>query len=135
MVDGAHNSSGVAALRDSLGKLFPGEKFCFIMGVLSDKDYEEMTEMLLPMAVEFRTVTVESSRALDAEALAESIRKKGVKAEAIGKVSSAIFDVKEGDTGRKTVAFGSLYFVGALIAARQKHWAEKLQNRYRSDGL
>ncbi len=120
MVDGAHNCSGVAALRDSLMGLFPGEKFCFVMGVLADKDYEEMTELLLPLAAEFRTVTVESSRALHAEALAESIRKKGIKAEAIGEVSDAVFDIKSGDTGIKTVAFGSLYFIGALIAARQK---------------
>ena len=42
LVDGAHNSSGVCALRDSLAALFPGEKFCFIMGVMADKDYEEM---------------------------------------------------------------------------------------------
>lgn len=115
LVDGAHNVSGVRALRKSLEHLFPGETFRFVMGVLADKDYEEMAGVLLPLAEEFLTVTVESSRALDAEALAQSIRKKGVRAQAVGTVSGEIFSAG-GGAGRKTVAFGSLYFVGSLIA-------------------
>ena len=42
--------------------LYPGEKFHFIMGVMADKDYEEMIEELLPLALDFKTVTVESPR-------------------------------------------------------------------------
>ena len=32
LVDGAHNSNGVDALRESLMQMYPGEKFCFFMG-------------------------------------------------------------------------------------------------------
>ena len=38
LVDGAHNSNGVEALKESLILLFPGEKFHFIMGVMADND-------------------------------------------------------------------------------------------------
>ena len=62
IVDGAHNSNGVTALRDSLVQMYPGEKFHFYMGVMADKDYEEMVELLLPLAKDFVTVTPESDR-------------------------------------------------------------------------
>ena len=76
MVDGAHNGNGVAALAESLRTLFPGEKFHFVMGVMADKNYEEMIEELLPLALDFKTVTVESERALAAQELSEKIRAK-----------------------------------------------------------
>ena len=69
LVDGAHNSNGVEALRESLVALFPGEKFHFIMGVMADKDYETMIGELLPLAIDFTTCTVECERALQALSL------------------------------------------------------------------
>lgn len=113
LVDGAHNSNGVAALRDSLAAMFPNEKFHFIMGVMADKDYEKMIEELLPLAADFKTVTVESSRALQAEELAECIRKRGVAAESCKDLRRCL-SLEEGDHEKKTVAFGSLYFIGEI---------------------
>ena len=121
MVDGAHNSNGVSALKNSLMTLFPGEKFHFIMGVMADKDYEEMIEELLPLAVDFTTITVESERALQAEDLAECIQKKGVKAEC-AKELLALLAPEMGDSKAKTIAFGSLYFIGEI---------KSLQNLYK----
>lgn len=113
LVDGAHNSDGVAALKNSLVQLFPDEKFHFIMGVMADKDYEEMVEVLLPLALDFTTVTVESKRALQAEVLAAYIQKRGVSAKC-----ASIFEClkMEKDWTEKTVAFGSLYFIGEIEA-------------------
>ena len=59
MVDGAHNSNGIHALRTSLEELYPEEKFHFVMGVMADKDYEKMIGELLPIAMDFVTVTGE----------------------------------------------------------------------------
>lgn len=115
LVDGAHNSNGVKALKESLTELFPKEKFHFVMGVMADKDYEEMIEMLLPLAYDFKTVTVESTRALQADALAECIRKKGVPAVCCQSLEQALPDF--GSTSdEKTIAFGSLYFIGDIEA-------------------
>ena len=121
LVDGAHNSCGIKALRDSLCRLWPDEKFCFIMGVMADKDYEKMVDLLLPLATDFITITPESSRALQADALAEYIKKQGVLARSLEHVDD-IFLIPE--SGRKTVAFGSLYFVGELEAVVQKRCRE-----------
>ncbi len=113
MVDGAHNSHGVAALKESLTALFPGEKFHFIMGVMADKDYENMIAELLPLAIDFVTVTVGNSRSLSAEKLAECIRKKGIPARSKAELKEALAEVTS-DRKEKTIAFGSLYFIGEI---------------------
>ena len=113
MVDGAHNSNGSRALTESLRKLYPDEKFHFVMGVMADKDYEKMVEELLPLAIDFVTVTPESSRALQAESLAEKIRSNGIPARSIASVAEVLSLPKEGE---KTIALGSLYFIGELEA-------------------
>lgn len=115
MVDGSHNTSGVSALKKSLEVLFAGEKFHFVMGVMADKAYEEMIEILLPLALDFKTVTVESKRAMQAEKLAECIRNKGVQAECAEDLRSCL-SAEHGDRLHKTIAFGSLYFVGEIEA-------------------
>lgn len=113
MVDGAHNAHGVTALKKSLMALFPGEKFHFIMGVMADKDYEDMIAELLPLAIDFTTVTVRYSRSLEAERLAECIRKMGVKAAGKASLEEALKEVTK-ERKEKTIAFGSLYFVGEI---------------------
>lgn len=137
MIDGAHNSHGVLALASSLKALYPNEKFHFIMGVMADKDYEEMIEVLLPLAIDFITVTPESNRALQSKDLAECIQKKGVKAryaedmEAVIRPllplknrfekNTTVISKDSGETHiylpcseHKIIAFGSLYFIGAI---------------------
>ena len=127
MIDGAHNSNGVWALRESLRELYPDEKFHFIMGVMADKDYEEMIEVLLPLAIDFVTVTPESNRALQSKDLAECIRRKGVEARYVDDMEEVIRPLLPNRTvsnqnfteikvqeSEKTVAFGSLYFIGAI---------------------
>ncbi len=123
MIDGAHNPDGVHALAESLKTLYPNEKFHFIMAVMADKDYETMIEELIPLAYDFVTVTPEYSRALQAKELAECITKKGVKATYAQSLEEVIMpllpkntDVKDNKLQEKTVAFGSLYFIGEIEA-------------------
>ena len=113
MVDGAHNSNGIHALKTSLMKLYPDEKFHFVMGVMADKDYETMIGELLSLAIDFVTVTPESSRALQAESLAEKIRSQGIPARSMASVADVLTLPR---VGEKTIALGSLYFIGELEA-------------------
>lgn len=143
MIDGAHNSHGVLALANSLKELYPDEKFHFIMGVMADKDYEEMIEALLPLAIDFVTVTPESNRALQSKDLAECIQKKGVKARYAENMEAVIHPLlpqkntennitkiakNSGETHiylpaseHKIIAFGSLYFIGAIEAMLEEN--------------
>lgn len=118
MIDGAHNSHGVMALAKSLSSLYPGEKFHFIMGVLADKDYEAMVADILPLALDVVTVTPQSSRALQGEQLARVIRKKGVPAQNRDSIDQILtpFVKKQSEEcpEGKTIALGSLYFIGDI---------------------
>ncbi len=109
LIDGAHNGHGVHALAESLKELYPDEKFRFIMGVLADKDYKQMVKEILPLAESVTTVTPDSGRALQGETLAEYIRSYGVFAENTEQMQEAFFQIRD-----KTVAFGSLYFIGEI---------------------
>ncbi len=113
LADGAHNGNGVLALKNSLEHIYPGEKFHFVMGVMADKDYDKMVELLLPLAEDFLTVTPESSRALQGEELAGYIRNRGIPARSLTNVQE-VFENLAG-SGRN-IAFGSLYFIGELKA-------------------
>ena len=115
LVDGAHNSNGVEALVRSLMALFPGEKFHFVMGVMEDKDYERMVELLLPLALDFATVTVGDARAFDARRLAAHIKRQGVFAGSVGSIKDHLLP-ERCDRAHKTVALGSLYFIGEVLS-------------------
>lgn len=111
MVDGAHNSNGIHALRTSLEQMYPQERFHFVMGVMADKDYEEMIEELLPLAIDFVTVTPETNRALQGEELAVRIRKRGIPARSVRNIEEVPYLLSEKE---KNIALGSLYFIGEL---------------------
>ena len=111
MVDGAHNSNGIHALRTSLEQMYPQERFHFVMGVMADKDYEEMIEELLPLAIDFVTVTPETNRALQGEELAVKIRKRGIPARSVRNIEEVPHLLSEKE---KNIALGSLYFIGEL---------------------
>lgn len=143
LIDGAHNAHGVHALAESLKSLYPNEKFHFIMAVMADKDYEDMIQELLPLAIDFVTVTPESNRALQAKDLAECIESKGVKASYSNNMEAVIrpllpqekvsrINQDDGETPiylagncHKTVAFGSLYFIGAIEEMLDKYTAQE----------
>ena len=118
MVDGAHNSNGIHALKTSLIVRYPSEKFHFVMGVMADKDYENMIVELLPLAIDFVTVTPDCERALQAEQLAQQIKERGIPAKSVKNVRDVLMLPVEGE---KTIALGSLYFIGELKAL----WRER----------
>ena len=88
------------------------------MGVLADKDYRAMAELILPFAQKVTAVTPENKRALQAKTLASYIRKAGIKAsceENLAEVFAPFFTKQtETNSDLRTVAFGSLYFIGEI---------------------
>ncbi len=122
MVDGAHNPQGVKALADTLKRRYPGEKFHFFTGVLSDKDYRSMMKEMLPLADSFDTVSVDNLRTLEGEKLAKLIRSHGITAnyhKDIKKAMHMVLSYQEDHTAG-VVAFGSLYFIGEILGIWKK---------------
>ena len=118
LLDGAHNPQGIRALSESLRAKWPGERFIFVMGVLSDKDYGDMIGPLVEIADHFIATGVsEMPRALAPEELSKVISRAGASCEvcpvAREAVKRAAGEAKE--KGLKVVACGSLYMIGELL--------------------
>ncbi len=115
LLDGGHNPQCAEALAESLGGLLPGKRAVFLLGVLADKDYPRMMELLLPLASEFVCLTPLSPRALSAEKLAAYLTERGAKARSCTGIDEGLRAalLAAGEDGA-VVAFGSLYLAGAL---------------------
>ncbi len=114
LIDGAHNPSGVNALYTSLIAEFPNERFSFIMAVMADKDYAEMAEIIKPVAERIYTVTVESERALQAKALADTLTANGINAISCDSYQEALQFAS--NQSERIIVLGSLYFVGEILS-------------------
>ena len=112
ILDGGHNSQCAKALAENLDAYVPDKKLTFIFGVLADKDYNEMLDIICPYAGEFICVTPESERALKAEELCCIIADMGFKARSVRNAAEAVRMCL--DEQRDTVAFGSLYMAGDI---------------------
>ena len=115
ILDGGHNPQCAEALANALDRLLGGRKAIFLLGVLADKDYPTMMDMMIPYAEEFVCLTPDSGRALPARDLAEWFRNKGAKAEAADDFVHGIklAEKKAGKNGI-VVCFGSLYLAGHI---------------------
>lgn len=119
--DGAHNAHGMAATVESLRALFPGKKLIILMGVMADKDVEEMLTLLTPIAEAVVTVRPESPRAMPAEELADRVRRYHIPACACSSVEEGlrIAAMAAGPDGT-VCALGSLYLVGEVRRAAEQ---------------
>ncbi len=77
ILDGAHNPAGAEALRSTAETLLAGRRLHGVMGVLKDKDYETMVEILVPIFEDVAVITPPGERGLDKEVLAGVWRRKG----------------------------------------------------------
>lgn len=115
IVDGAHNPDGVEALTSCLREYFPRKKLTFVMGVMADKNYDEMLRMVVPMAERFITVRPDCERALSSAQLANHIQKEFfVPAQDGGSVPRGIAHAMSLCNKEDVICiFGSLYQAGA----------------------
>jgi len=81
LLDGAHNVAGAKVLREALEKIFPAKKRSLILGVLEDKDWRQICEILAPLAARILTVPVSSERSANPNQLAAACRAANLSAE------------------------------------------------------
>jgi dihydrofolate synthase / folylpolyglutamate synthase len=62
LLDGAHNPAGAKALAHAFKELFPGVKPALILGILRDKDWKAVCQILAPLAAQIFLVPVNSDR-------------------------------------------------------------------------
>ncbi|MBQ9760331.1 MAG: bifunctional folylpolyglutamate synthase/dihydrofolate synthase [Clostridia bacterium] len=118
--DGAHNPQGVRALIKSLDIYFPEQTVNILTGVMADKDYGEMVEMLKPVAEHAFVVTPpENPRALDAKEYASIFERNRISADAYGSLAEGVRAALEDCKRREVplVCLGSLYLYRPLTDA------------------
>ena len=118
IIDCAHNPQCVEALASMIMEYLPGEKITLLMGVLADKDYMKMIELLEPLVAKYICITPDSQRALPAEKLAGILKERGHAARAYASVEDAVDACLR--SGRPTVTCTSLYVSGKVRRAVMK---------------
>lgn len=117
VVDGGHNPQCAETIAYNLNYYFPGEKVTILIGMLADKDFREVCDLVEPYALRFVTVTPDSYRALPAEKLAEQLVGYGKPVTVCDSVSEGVRTACDlaGEDGI-VCAFGSLYMTGEIRA-------------------
>ena len=126
LLDGGHNPQCAEALAAAIDKLLPGKKVVFLLGVLADKDYPQIMDIVMPYAKKFVCLTPFSHRALTADQLRDFLKERG--AEAVSYDSNVERGIRAaqkaaGKTGA-VVAFGSLYLAGHIRTVWQQMQAQ-----------
>lgn len=130
LLDGAHNVAGVDALRAALAKHFPGRRPALVLGVLADKDWPRITELLAPLCEKVFTVPVASARTVSAMELAGAFHRAGAHAEACASLAEALARVEQEPF---VVIAGSLYLIGEameLLGLSQAATGERALNEW-----
>lgn len=114
LLDGAHNIAGAKVLCEAVEKEFQSRDRTLILGVLRDKDWRQICEILAPLAGQILTVPVSSQRTADPDDLTEACRTANPSAtiwmchslsEALEKVAAENF----------VIITGSLYLIGEAL--------------------
>ena len=96
ILDGGHNPQCAGALAESIRAFLPGTEGCpggkivFLMGMLADKDYRAVIDIISPFAAAFVCLTPDSPRALPAQKLSEELRGRGFSAVACATAEEGI---------------------------------------------
>lgn len=115
VMDGAHNADAAQKLAETLKRGFTNYKIIYIIGVLADKEHEEMLRIMLPMAYQVYTVTPDHPRAMNGQALAAEAGKYHGKVSACSTVEQAVNRALfHADDRTMILAFGSLSYLRQL---------------------
>lgn len=117
VADGGHNPQCVAATAEAIRRYMPGGRCVILMGVLADKDWSAMIDILADVAEGFVCAAPDSPRALPAADLGAELLRRGLHAEVCSSVPEAVEAAKAlaGEQGA-ACSVGSLYMSGAVRA-------------------
>ncbi len=114
LLDGAHNVGGAGILAASVKEYFPSAKPTLVLGILRDKDWPSMCEILAPLAARILLVPVPSERSATPQELAEACRRANPQAQVAEYASLREALAAVAEDSFVTIA-GSLYLVGEAM--------------------
>ena len=125
VIDGAHNIQGITQLDKNIKKYFEYKDMYLILGILADKDVEDMVKVITPKAKKVFTVTPNSIRAETSEELMGVVKKYNQDCQAYSDYKNAFEDAlklcKKDDL---LLISGSLYMIGEIRGIIKKHFSK-----------
>ena len=114
LLDGAHNLAGARMLAAALQQYFPAREPVLILGILRDKDWPGIAQILAPLAWRILLTPVSSERSASPLELERACHKANPSAETIvcGSVAEALEKTFEEPF---VLVTGSLYLVGEAL--------------------
>jgi dihydrofolate synthase/folylpolyglutamate synthase len=118
LFDGAHNVDGAEILAAALREFFPGAQPTLVLGILSDKDWERMCQILAPLAARIVLVAVHSERSAQPGDLAAACRRANPAATVVE--APSLREALPGLARDPFLVFaGSLYLIGEAMELLQ----------------
>lgn len=114
LLDGAHNIAGAKALRETVEKDFQGDNKTLILGILGDKDWRQICEILAPLASRILTVPVSSQRTSNPDDLTEACRAANSSA-TVSICHSVSEALQKAAADPFVIITGSLYLIGEAL--------------------
>ncbi len=121
VVDGGHNPQCAVTVRDNLLHYFPDKHCIVLLGILRDKDYAGLTEILNEAADEYICITPDSPRALPAEELASFLNRFNKPVAICSSIRDGVsLSLDRSNSDSVVCAVGSLYSVGEIRACFER---------------
>lgn len=115
VIDGAHNIDAIRKLRENLRSYYEYDKLILMVGMLSDKDVEEMSRIIAGEAHEIFVLQPINYRAKDGDELRECIASYNPNVKYIKDYTKAIKEaVEKAGENDLIVATGSFYLIGEI---------------------
>ncbi|NYC31629.1 folylpolyglutamate synthase/dihydrofolate synthase [Clostridium saccharobutylicum] len=115
VIDGAHNIDGIRALRKNVEKYFKYDNMYLLLGILADKQVEEMIKEITPLAEKVYALTPHSERAELSEDLKNEILKYNSNTIALESYEEALkIALSESKEEDLILVSGSLYMIGDM---------------------
>lgn len=115
VIDGGHNIDGIKNLTKSVEKYFEYKNLTLILGILADKQVDDMIKTIIPLAKNVIAVSPHSERAKDAFALKDIILNYNKNCEAIQDYEQAYQKaLSYVDKDDMLLVAGSLYLMGDM---------------------
>lgn len=115
LIDGAHNRAGVEMLERTVREHFQGKKILLIIGILADKEVDEMVRWFVKLGADIAAAEPDNPRKLPARQLCEAVKRHGVSCMVAGNPEEAVTFAKKRKVEYDVVIFaGSLYLIGKI---------------------
>jgi dihydrofolate synthase/folylpolyglutamate synthase len=115
LIDGAHNIDGITKLSESIDTYFKYKNLYLILGILADKQVDDMVKIIGSKAKKVFTVTPHSERAEGAAELKTVVEALGISCESYEDYSEAYKEaLSKCDEDDLLLISGSLYMIGDM---------------------